>query len=450
MVACLSSAPVKNARFLNSHTHNHSNNKPKFGSQEALNLLQKCSNFTHVKLVQAKIIRNNLSDDQLLVRKLLRLCFSYQKVDYATLIFDQIQNPHTFTWNFMIRAYNYNACLDHSALDKGKEVHGFAIKTGFWKDTFLSNTLMDLYFKCGDLDYARKLFDKMAVRSVVSWTTFVAGLVACGELDTARAAFDEMPMRNVVSWTAMINGYVKNQRPQEAFELFQRMQLANVRPNGFTLVGLLRACTELGSLELGRRIHEYALENGFKVGVFLGTALIDMYSKCGSIEDAKKVFEEMQKKSLATWNSMITSLGVHGFGKEALALFAQMEEANVRPDAITFVGVLFACVNTNNVEAGYRYFKYMTEHYGITPMLEHYTCMIELYTRAAMLNEVSELVNSMPMKLNSNPAAALVWPSIIDSNAENENFFEHHEDLHCIGTPFSSQNQFWCFKWDVG
>ncbi|KDP41900.1 hypothetical protein JCGZ_26918 [Jatropha curcas] len=484
MVACLSCAAntlSTTTPFLSSQIQSHSNN-PKFGSQEALIVFQNCSNFTHLKLVHAKIIRNGLSNDQLLVRKLLHLCFCYGEIDYATLLFHQIQNPHTFTWNFMIRAYTKNgnsqealflynlmicrgfppdkftfpfvvkACLSSSALDKGKEIHGFAIKTGFWKDTFLHNTLMDLYFKCGDFDYGRKLFDKMRVRSVVSWTTFVAGLVASGELDAARKAFDEMPMKNVVSWTAMINGYVKNQRAQEAFELFWRMQLDNVRPNEFTLVGLLKACTELGSLQLGSWIHEYALKNGFKLGVFLGTALIDMYSKCGSLEDAKQVFDKMEIKSLATWNSMITSLGVHGFGKEALALFARMEEANVQPDAITFVGVLCACVHTINVEEGIRYFKYMTECYGIMPVLEHYTCMIELYTRANMLDEVRELINSMPVELSSSPAAALILQSIIDCDAENEKLFDFPgKDLDCFATPtYLSQNQLQCFEWDVG
>lgn len=149
-----------------------------------------------------------------------------------------------------------------------------------------------------------------------------------------------------------------------------------------------------------RWIHEFALKNGFKLDVFLGTALIDTYSKCGSLEDARGVFEEMQIKSLATWNAMITSLGVHGFGEEALAVFAQMEKMNIRPDAITFVGVLCACLRTNNLEGGCKYFKYMSERYGIKPILEHNTCMMELYSRADMLDEVCKLGNAMPVKPN--------------------------------------------------
>ncbi|KAA8530038.1 hypothetical protein F0562_004747 [Nyssa sinensis] len=389
----------------------------RFGSQDALNLLQKCSDFKQLKQIHGRIIRNGLSHEHSLITTLLRSCSTYGKMDYATVVFQQIPIPPTFTWNIMIRAHTINgnsrqalllyslmisrgilpdkftfpfvikACLASSSIDKGKEVHMYAIKAGFSEDIFVQNTLMDLYFKCGDSDYGRKMFDKMRARNVVSWTTMITGLVTCGELDAARMLFEQMPIRNVISWTAMINGYARNERPQEAFELFWRMQLDNVRPNEFTLVGLLLACTDLGSLKLGCWIHDFALKNGFKLGVFLGTALIDMYSKCGSLEDAKRVFDNMEVKSLATWNSMITSLGVHGCGEEALALFAKMEMANVQPDAITFIGVLCACVHTNNVREGYRYFKYMSERYGITPIAEHYNCMIELCSRANMLDE---------------------------------------------------------------
>ncbi|XP_059632772.1 pentatricopeptide repeat-containing protein At3g26630, chloroplastic [Cornus florida] len=419
MVACISCTPDALPRRNPSLSSNL-----RFTSQEALNLLQNCSDFKQLKQIHAKIIRNGLSHEHVVSTKLIKLCSSYRKMEYATLVFNQIKNPPTFTWNIMIRAHTINgssrqalllynlmicrglppdkftfpfvikACIASSSIRKGHEVHMLAIKTGFLDDMFVQNTLMDFYFKCGDSDYGRKVFEKMRVRSVVSWTTMITGLVACGELDDARVFFEQMPIRNVVSWTAMIDGYARNQRPEEAFELFWRMQLDNVRPNEFTLVSLLMACTELGSLKLGRWVHDFALRNGFKVGVFLGTALIDMYSKCGSLEDAKRVFGDMEVKSVATWNTMITSLGVHGCGEEALDLFAKMEMANVQPDAITFVGVLCACVHTNNVSDGHRYFKFMSECYGITPIEEHCNCMIELSSRANNLDEVCESVDA--------------------------------------------------------
>ncbi|KAJ4965857.1 hypothetical protein NE237_017706 [Protea cynaroides] len=466
------------------HINPFPSSRRRLDSQDALSLLQKCRGFKQLQQIHAQIIRNGLSQNQLLASKLLRLCSSYNRMDYAIRIFHEIPNPITCTWNIMIRAYTLNgtchdalllynlmmgqgvppnkftfpfvikACLISSRIDKGKEVHGLAIKTGFSKDIFFQNILMDLYFKCGNSNYAHKLFNKMHVRSVVSWTTVVSGLVSSGELEAARATFELMPVRNVVSWTAMINGYARNQQPQEAFELFRRMQLDNVKPNEYTLVSLLIACTELGSLSLGCWLHDFALKNRYELGVFLGTALIDMYSKCGSLDDAKKVFNNMQNKSIATWNSMITSLGVHGHGKEALAVFAEMEKSNVQPDAITFVGVFCACVQTGMVDEGCRYYKYMTECYGILPTVFHYSCMFELFNRAGMLNEAYELSEILPVKPDSDIWEELLKEIRVLGNADLEEvIYKPVKKLnHVRMGQFceSSELQPHYIKWEVG
>lgn len=453
----------------------------RYGSQEALVFLKKCYNFKQLKQVHGRIIRFGLTYDQLLVRKLIQLSSSYGKMDYATLVFHQLNTPDTFTWNIMIRAYTIsgfprkalllfkamlsshgfspdkftypfiiNACMASSSLDFGRVVQALAIKMGFWGDIYVQNTMMNLYLKCEDADSGVKVFDKMRARSVVSWTTVIGGLAACGKLCTARKIFELMPSKNVVSWTAMIDGYVKHQQPMEAFDLFERMQLDNVRPNEFTVVSLIRACTEMGSLKLGKWMHNFALNNGFELGPFLGTALIDMYSKCGSLDDARRVFDMMQVKNLATWNAMITSLGVHGLRNEALALFQEMKKANEVPDAITFVGVLSACVHMNNLEEGLKYFNLMTEHYGITPILEHYTCIIEIYSRANKFNEIHTLGNT-----NHN-VAELLQESKLTGIGDIEKLLHKHfgdlawSELVVDHSSSSSPPQLQSFKWDVG
>ncbi|GMN57352.1 hypothetical protein TIFTF001_026459 [Ficus carica] len=455
--------------------------KTNFASQEAFTLLQKCTTFRQLKQIHAKIIRAGLSHDQLLLRKIINFCSSHDHLEYAALVFHQIPSPLTFTWNLMIRAYTLNAsshqalllytfmmsrgfppdkftfpfvikaCATCSSFHQGHAIHGQSIKAGFSGDIFVQNTLMDFYFKCGNAHNGRKVFEKMHVRNVVSWTTMVRGLLASGDLHAARAIFEHMPAKNVVSWTIMIDGYVKNRQPEEAFELFRRMQLDNVSPNEFTLVSLLKACTELGSLKLGRWVHDFTLKNGFNLDVFFGTALIDMYSKCGSLEGARRVFDKMQARSLATWNSMITSLGVHGFGEEALALFEEMERTDVQPDAITFVGVLSACLQTNNLHDGRKYFEYMTEGYGISPIWEHYTCIIELYSRAGMLDEVGRLVKAMPVKANDEQ----LWGSNTNGTASvGELDFRKTDDLDCLVARkcYNSDQLGWrrVFKWDGG
>lgn len=234
----------------------------------------------------------------------------------------------------------------------------------------------------------------MTMRTVGSWTALVSGLVGLGDLDAAKQAFDEAPDKNVVTWTAMIDGFSKNGRPDEAFELFHSMQAHNVRPNAFTVVALLIACNELGSLHLGRRVHDYARANSeLSTNVYVGTALIDMYSKCGSLMDAVKVFDEMPVRSLATWNSMITSMGVHGRGAEAIALFREMERSGLKPDRITLFGVVCACSRAGMVEEACELFKYLVRCYRIEPELEHYKCMAELLGSAIVNGKEDEIVD---------------------------------------------------------
>ncbi|XP_077227992.1 pentatricopeptide repeat-containing protein At3g26630, chloroplastic-like [Tasmannia lanceolata] len=454
-------------------------------SREGLLIFQKCGSIKHLKQIHAHLLRTGLAHNPILVTKLLTLCSSYRKLQYATLIFNQMQNPPTFTWNVMIRAHTRNgsptfalllytlmlnrgvppdkftfpfvikACLNSFSVKEGKQVHAHVVKSQFAGDIFVQNTLMDLYLKCGDLEFARLMFDKMRVRNVVSWTTMVSGLVFCGELETASAIFEAMSVRNVVSWTTMVNGYARNGRIQEAFELFRRMQLENVRPNEFTLVSLLLACTEVGSLRLGSWIHEFARKNGFEMGIFLGTALIDMYSKCGSIDDAIKVFDQMPMRSLVTWNSMITSLGVHGRGNKAIALFGEMEKAKVKPDEITFIGVLSACVNECMVDKGYGFFINMTKHYGIKPTVGHYVCMVDLLGRAGMLDEAYELVKNMTVEPHVDVWGALLRACKTNGNIKLEEVVYKHileldssKEGHVICN--SAQQQLQCFGWEVG
>lgn len=371
-----------------------------------------------IREIHAQIIRLGHGRDSALLTSLLRHYTSYTPLPPAsTAVFSQFPTtPSAFAWNLMIRAHTISgdpfvavliyfnrmvvlgvpidnftlpfairACSGISHLGKGKEVHGFAIKTGFYDDVFLHNGIAHFYLKCGDVESVRLLFDRMPVKNVVSWTTVVSGLVSLGELEEARELFDAMPARNVVSWTAMIDGYAKHGRPQDAVEMFRSMLMTDVKPNEFTFVGLLIACAELGSLGLGRWAHNFARKytnsdgHEFDIDIFVGTALIDMYSNVGSLEDAVKVFDKMPVKSLATWNSMITSLGMHGRGREAVDLFQRMEkEGNVTPDEITFKAVMCGCLRDGLVGEGCKMFESMIEKYSIEPSADHWSCLAQL------------------------------------------------------------------------
>ncbi|XP_020270458.1 pentatricopeptide repeat-containing protein At4g21065 [Asparagus officinalis] len=220
-----------------------------------------------------------------------------------------------------------------------------------------------------------------------------------------------MPARNVVTWNSVINGFSLNSRPNEALTLFRRMVAEeDAEPDGFTMVSLFCACAELGALALGRRAHVYSFKRGLCAGnAHVGNAMIDLYAKCGSVWDAKKVFDEMgDTKNVVSWTSLIVGLAVNGFGGEALELFGAMERERLRPTEITLVGVLYACSHCGLVDKGFCYFDRIKEEYGILPKIEHYGCMVDLLGRAGCVEEAHDYVKRMPMEPN-----AVIWRTLL-------------------------------------
>lgn len=182
-----------------------------------------------------------------------------------------------------------------------------------------------MYAKLGLLASARQLFNEMTVRDVPAWNSVVAGHARCGDMEGASELFAAMPCRNVISWTAMISGYSQCGQYQQALDTFLEMERAKgVRPNEVTIASVLPACANLGALEIGQRIEVYSREKGYFGNMFVCNAILDMYSRCGSIDMAKRVFDEIgRKRDVCSWNSMIMGLAVHGKCNEALQLFQE-------------------------------------------------------------------------------------------------------------------------------
>lgn len=272
-----------------------------------------------------------------------------------------------------------------------------------------------MYSSCRNLMLARQVFDEIAQPDLPAWNSMVNANVKVGLIDVARKVFDEMPERNVISWSCMINGYVRCGEYKEALVLFREMQMVEVngvRPNEFTMSIVLSACGRLGALEHGKWIHAYIGKCGMEVGVVLGTSLIEMYAKCGSIERAKWVFDNMgPHKDVMAWSAMISGLAMHGHAEECLELFTKMANYGLRPNAVTFLGVLCACVHGGLVSEGKEYFRRMGEEFGITPLIQHYGCMVDLFGRAGLIEEARDLVKSMPMEPD-----VPVWGALLSSS----------------------------------
>eukprot|EP01018_Ginkgo_biloba_P000563 Gb_27437 [translate_table: standard] len=371
-------------------------------------------------------------------------------------------------------------CANLAALEEGKQVHNQVIETGFESDLFVGSTLIDMYTKCGSVEDARKVFDKMQQNNVVSWTAMISGytqnghgeealelfnrmkqtgvnpnqftltsiLKACASLaglkygkqvhsdiiktrletdvsmgnalvdmyskckimEDARLVFEKTSTRNVVSWNAMIAGYAQNGYGERALKLFREMLWTGIRPDQFAFTNILGVCAELASLGHGKQTHAQIINNGIESDVFVGNALVDMYAKCGNMENSHKIFTKMPHRDVVSWNAIIAGYSQHGHGNKAIELFQQMQQESMKPNHITFVSVLSACSRVGLVDEGCRLFDSMNHDYGITPTVEHYACMVDLLGRAGHLDQANDLINSMPFK-----PGAFVWRNLLSA-----------------------------------
>ncbi|KAK8630080.1 hypothetical protein V6N13_078891 [Hibiscus sabdariffa] len=360
------------------------------------------------------------------------------QMEMARRVFDISCKTDVITWNVIITGYNRSkrydetsklfdemekngvvpswvtlvslllACSKLRDLEVGKRVHKYIERCEIDRKLILENALMDMYAACGEMDVAVGIFDRMKTRDVISWTTIVSGFINKGDIDLARSYFDQMPERDYVSWTAMIDGYIRVNCFKEALVLFRQMQAANIRPDEYTMVSILTACAHLGALQIGEWIKTYIDRNKVKNDVFVGNALIDMYFKCGSVAKARSVFSDMPRKDKFTWTAMIVGLAINGHGEEALGMFSEMLRASIKPDEITYIGVLCACSHAGMVHEGRKFFASMSTEHGVEPSVTHYGCMVDLLGRAGHLREACEVIKNMPMKPNT-----IVWGALL-------------------------------------
>ncbi|XP_068638844.1 pentatricopeptide repeat-containing protein At3g62890 [Aristolochia californica] len=316
-------------------------------------------------------------------------------------------NPDFYTFPFLFLSFN-----SPSSFLCGQSIHAHILLCGFASERFVQTSLINMYLNCGCLKSAQEAFDEIPFPDLPSWNSIVSANLKMGLFVTAKQLFDKMPDRNVVSWSCMIDGCVKFGKYKEALEMFRNMLTAEVKPNAYTMSAVLSACGRLGALEHGKWAHAYIDRCGMGVDVILGTSLIDMYAKCGSIERAIQVFNGLRDhKDVLAWSVMISGLGMQGLGVECIDMFEEMQGRGLRPNSITFLGLLCGCVHSGLVMEGEYYFKRMSEEFGITPSIEHYGCLVDLYGRAGLIDVAWQVVKSMPMKPD-----VLIWGALLSGS----------------------------------
>ncbi|KAF0907396.1 hypothetical protein E2562_015888 [Oryza meyeriana var. granulata] len=310
--------------------------------------------------------------------------------------------PYTRVYNGLIWVYSATGLV----ADARRVFDGMS-----HRDTVSFNSMIHGHAMSGDVGSALQLFERVPAPSPVTWTSMVAGLCRAWDVASARRLFEEMPVRDLISWNAMISGLVGNRQPVEALCLFRRMMAEGFVPNRGTVLTALSACAGAGALETGKWIHAFVEKKRlFRWwDEFLGTALLDMYAKCGAVELALDVFTKLRSRNTCTWNAMINGLAMNGYSTKALDMFRQMElDGTVEPDEVTFVGVLLACSHGGFVDVGREHFYMIEKKYDIGLILEHYACMVDLLARSGHLQEAHKIITGMPMKPD-----AVIWRALL-------------------------------------
>ncbi|BAT00891.1 Os07g0260000 [Oryza sativa Japonica Group] len=263
----------------------------------------------------------------------------------------------------------------------------------------------------GDVEAARSVFDRMDQKDVVSWTAMVSAYAKIGDLDTVNELFDHMPVKNLVSWNAMITGYNHNSRYDEALRTFQLMMLeGRFRPDEATLVSVVSACAQLGSVEYCNWISSFIGKSNIHLTVALGNALIDMFAKCGDVGRAESIFYKMETRCIITWTTMISGFAFNGLCRDALLVYNNMCREGVQLDDTVFIAALAACAHGGLLQEGWSIFNEMVERYNIQPRMEHYGCMVDLLGRAGNLQEAILFIESMPLE-----PSVVIWVTLLCS-----------------------------------
>ncbi|KAI4349639.1 hypothetical protein L6164_010203 [Bauhinia variegata] len=380
-------------------------------SNKILKLLNGCTSANQLHQIQAQVIVQTLFSDTTVACHFINVCQSLGLLNSAFLLFTLLPRPHVFICNSLIRALSHSRIPDvpfaiYTSMHKNSVlpnnytfpflfkslsdsfnsrqaqcIHTHVVKLGHLNDIYVQNSLLDVYASCSLMGFCQQLFD-------------------------------EMLQRDVASWTVLIMGYKNAGKYHDALIVFEQMQYAGVVPNRVTMINALAACANFGAIEMGIWIHDVIKKSGWELDVILGTALIEMYAKCGRIDEALSVFRSMKEKNVFTWNVIIKGLALTKSGEEAIRWFRRMEQEGFRADEVTLVVVLSACSHYGLVNIGRQIFgSFIGGKYGFSPNFKHYACMVDLLARAGRPKEAFEFIRGMPFE----PTKAM-WGSLLASS----------------------------------
>lgn len=462
----------------------------------------------------AAVVKMGLGFDLMLNNDLIDMYGKCGRAGTASVVFDKMPEKNVVSWTSLMCAYlqdrnargclsllvgmrfsgsipneftlstNLKACGILGSPDIGMQIHGICAKSGFECINVVSNSLMDMYAKCGRISDAERMFSDMPVRNLITWNAMIAGYtvlegsgekalllfqklqtqgqvpdeftftstlkacsclgairqgsqihaslitrgfpcsvqttiagalvdlyVKCGHLFKARKVFDQITQKNIISWSALILGYAQEGNLLEAMDLFRQLTESKCHQvDGFVLSSLMGVFADFALVEQGRQIHAFTAKVPSGLDISVANSILDMYLKCGLTDEAERLFNEMHSKNVVSWTVMITGYGKHGLGRKAVALFNKMQLDNIEPDGVTYLAVLSACSHSGLTEESQEYFSRLCSDKRIKPKVEHYACMVDLLGRAGRLEEAKKLIENMPLKPNVG-----IWQTLLSA-----------------------------------
>lgn len=374
--------------------------------------IQKCAKQGTIlqgKACHAQVVHFGLQADTWTSNMLINMYSKCGNVYYSRKVFDEMRNRSVVSWNTIIGSYTQNgngeealklflrmlregsefsefalssvlcACAANFLVFESKELHAFSVKVSMLSNTFVGTALLDVYAKCHFIGDAFQLFESM-------------------------------PEKSDVTWSSMMAGFVHNELYEAAFSLFQTVQRSDVELNMFTISSVLSACAALAALIEGRQVHTVACKSGFCTNIYISSALVDVYAKCGSIKESHLVFVTAEEKNVVLWNTMISGFARHARSLEAMILFEKMQQTLLCPNDVTYVSLLSACAHIGLDDKGRKYFDMLQKEHNLTPNVFHFSCMVDILGRTGHLQEAKDLIEKMPLE-----ATASMWGSLLAS-----------------------------------
>ncbi|XP_045828304.1 pentatricopeptide repeat-containing protein At4g33170-like isoform X3 [Trifolium pratense] len=303
---------------------------------------------------------------------------------FVEMLLDEVWvEPNEYTLTTVL-----TQCCEVKCLELGVQVHSLCTKLGYESNLRVQNSLLYLYIKCGCIGEAQRVFKGMDAVNLITWNAMIAGFAQMMELSK-----DNLSAYRIGS---------------EALKLFSELNQSGMKPDSFTLSSVLSVCSRMMALEQGEQIHARMIKTGLVSDDVVGSSLVNMYNKCGSIERASKAFLEMSIRTMILWTSMINGFAQHGWSKQALNLFEDMKLVGVRPNQVTFVGILSACGNAGMTNEAFNYFKIMQKEYKIKPLMDHYARLVDMLVRLGRLEEAFNLIKKMDYE-----ASEFIWSNLL-------------------------------------